>query len=558
MATALTATPQATTPPSVLLSVTGAPSVPASSYSSAFGAGVDGWTASGTGVNTNLQTSGTGSLYLLATGYGNPAGNIITASKTISGLSVGITYRYRAMLTSNDPSGGTTRLRITSGATGVFVQLPTSKNTTLELLFTATATSHVINVDQQKTTGQESVFITNPAATTGAVTVAASSAWQGTRITRTDANGAAVPVRNPGNLDTTAGSMALTDYDAALSGTLSYTVTDGAGAGATATCSLAETRRNLVPNPLGPTLPATGYWIAARGTLAATADALRLTITDATVGVLAQRINTPLGTATRMPATPGAAHTATVGMRTNTAATGLVSVQWYDGAGAIIGSAVNGTAVALDPTAYTRVTLTATAPPLAAWLYASAGLGTGARNVGEWVDFQQALVERAAAPGTAFDGGSPYSSWTGAANNSASIQATPGAASTLPPSLTLPATVTTSAAPTYATVTLVTNYAEAAESQGTVHTVLGRTDKLSNPGTLLARAGALEFFCLDYDDARAIRELLKTGATALLRQADYPGMDLYFVARAVAITPAEPTPSRHWVTEVTYDEVPRP
>jgi hypothetical protein len=129
-----------------------------------------------------------------------------------------------------------------------------------------------------------------------------------------------------------------------------------------------------------------------------------------------------------------------------------------------------------------------------------------------------------------------------------------------PPALTIPATALLTSnddPPEFAPLTAVLNYDEISESQGTVHTVLGRSDRLSNPGTLLTRAGALELFATSYDRAAAVRDVLRTGAVAMIRQDEYAGLDVYFIARSVRISPAEIS-SRRWLVSVAYDEVPRP
>lgn len=557
MATALTATPQpSSTPPSVLLNVTGAPNPPTTAYASNFTAGLDGWATSGTG-NALTQDTGTNPAVGRLRLVGNPGP--ATASRTVTGLTVAAQYRLRLSFLTTQ---GQMRPGVTGMTPGVWVSGGTpgfggsaAQYATVDYLFTATATSHVITVDGQKgVSPSASVYFHT-------VTVVPTATWQGTRITRTDDNGAAVPVRNPTNLDTVGGALTLTDYEAALTGTLTYTVTDGAGATATAVTSLAESRRNMAINPIGPSLVALGYWLFSRGTGAVAPDGtgLRLTITDALAVSFAQRINGPTGTGTRIPVTPGVTYTLSIGLRSNTAANGGCAFLFYDAAGALI-SQPSGPFVTLNSLDYTRASSTQIAPPLAAWLSPQFGLVTGGRNIGEWVDFQQVLGEKSLTAGIPFDGSTPASgstayAWLGAVNNSASIQTSPAAAAVLVPSLTLPAT---GPPPTSAAVTLVTDYNEAAESQGTVHVILGRTDKLSNPGTLLERTGTLVFFCPDYASAVAIRELLRPAAVALLRQATYPGMDLYFLARAINIDPAEPTPSRRWLVTVLYDEVPRP
>jgi hypothetical protein len=129
-----------------------------------------------------------------------------------------------------------------------------------------------------------------------------------------------------------------------------------------------------------------------------------------------------------------------------------------------------------------------------------------------------------------------------------------------PPSLTIPATALLTSnddPPEFAPLTAAVNYDEISESQGTVHTVLGRSDRLSNPGTMLTRAGALELYATSYERAAAVRDVLRDGSVALFRQDEYGGLDVYLIARSVRISPAE-IGSRRWLVTVSYDEVPRP
>ena len=88
-------------------------------------------------------------------------------------------------------------------------------------------------------------------------TLVKTSGWDGTRITRTDANGTA-PVRTAPGQDTTgttgSATMTVTDYELALTGTATYTVTDGHGATATVV---------LTPGFTPATAATTGVWLTA-------------------------------------------------------------------------------------------------------------------------------------------------------------------------------------------------------------------------------------------------------------------------------------------------------
>lgn len=176
-----------------------------------------------------------------------------------------------------------------------------------------------------------------------------------------------------------------------------------------------EQRRNLCGNPIGPTGTALTWWITTRTTAALnpTGDAYRLTITDATVASLAQRINGPFpsagqGFATAVKVSPGKVYTLSADMRSNSAGGGGANMQWYDAAGtALGGTASTPVGYTLGSSAYTRVTLTGTAPAGAAYMYPGIGLWLGARNVGEWFDIRNVLIEEAPAARPWFDGFTP-------------------------------------------------------------------------------------------------------------------------------------------------------
>jgi hypothetical protein len=207
--------------------------------------------------------------------------------------------------------------------------------------------------------------------------------------------------------------------------------------------ALTERRRNRVWNPIGPTGTATGWWVLSRVTQALNGDAIRLTVNDATVAALAQRINSPFGVASWPKVTAGKTYTLSFDMRSNSAATGGCTFGWYDAAGAVVGSTAQAVPVVLNAANYTRVTLTAVAPAGAAFVYPGLGLWLGARNVGEWFDIRRVLLEEATTAGTFFDGDTadvPNAwdyAWAGAARNSDSVQSsiasTPGG---VPPSMT--------------------------------------------------------------------------------------------------------------------------
>jgi hypothetical protein len=252
--TALTATPQDTEPPSILLEVTGAPNPPATAYTSNLSAGVDSWTATGTGAALSVYTSpfgGRKSLHL--TSSTGP----VTASRVVTGLTVGAQYKVSMLFFT---SRGQTRLGVSGIGTTSWVaggkvgfQAPFTE-AALSYTFTATATSHTITVEGQKTTSTIDLYFDT-------IKVAPSGTWLGTTIYRTDANGTSVPVReDTGGQDVAGGTMTLTDYEAALVADVTYEVVDGLGATATATASQigTETERGAWLTLPATAVPSTG------------------------------------------------------------------------------------------------------------------------------------------------------------------------------------------------------------------------------------------------------------------------------------------------------------
>lgn len=362
--TALAATAQAgsgVNPSRVLLQVTAAPNPPTSPYVGAFFSSVDGWVAGSGMVVTNIPAGGAAFSELDLEGAVDTA--IHTATRVVTGLTVGFTYRWKTIM---DFYAGSASVGVVGIGDTSFQTTPVGA-TTVSYTFTATATSHTIQVRVIKSTaggGTRGKVRLKPGTKVEVV-----SGWGGTTIRRTDANGTGVLVRKPAaGLDVSAGTMTLTDYEAALTGVVSYTVTDGMGGTATATATLAAQ-----------------VWL----TLPTTSN----------------------------PATP-----------------------------------VAPSAVRLD---------------------------------------------------------------------------------------------------------LVTDYAESSDSNGTLHTILNRSDPIANPGPLALRTGTLEAWCADYAAARAVRALLSSGEIAQLRQCDHPGLDLYLYARRVALNPAEPAPgaTRRWLASIEYSEV---
>lgn len=560
--TALTATAQAgsgTTPPRVLLQVTGAPTPPAAGYTGAFTASADGWTGAGTGV---MALWNTGDTFLtlqssLATGT---VGNVITANRTVTGLTIGAVYKLRVTVTRSSTNAGNTRIRFGT-ATGAYVAVPTGTSTVLELTFTATATSHVISVDQQRavTWDAERVYIL-------AATVAPAGTWQGTTIRRTDINGTSVVVReDQGGMDTIAGgTMTLYDLEAGLTGPVGYAVTDGNGVITYAATSYAAGARvNLDPNPSAEVSSA-GWSGSGTGT----------TLTQSAGGDVGNgRIRVVTGTGTSSGASeliagiiPGVRYGTRVRAQANAVSDFRLTMQWLDAAQAVLSSPSRdflGVASGVFVTAYHDFVAPAGAVYLRRYLQR-----VNSSTSGVVINLDAGLTRSLGAvevfdPTEYFDGATPATDayvygWLGVPHLSPSMRVNRGdtAAGVW---LTLPATATPSAGTvTTVPLELVLDYAEASESNGSLHKIIGRRDPIANPGPLSLRDGTLELYCRDYLTAKLLRDALSTGEVALVRQPTYLGLDVYFVTQRISIDPADDetvTARRRWVATIDYVEV---
>lgn len=547
--TTLTATPQAGTallPPRVLLQVAAAPVQPTNAYASNF-ATVDGWSGASAAIvfGNTLRLSGSA---------GQPAGTTSTGSRTLTGLAIGAVYKYRANLTTQTQTQA--RLRLSGGAQGAYVITP-GAGAWLELTFTATATSHVITIDLQNTSAG-----TTPIVDVTSVTVQPSGTWQGTTIRRTDVNGTSVIVReDAGGLDTVAGSLTLTDFEAALTGPITYVVTDGAGATTTTVTTLAvEARRNRVYNPSFETN--TTFWAATRGTITRTAHPLATSgayvcsyaSTDASTAG-GNQVNTAL-----IPVEAGVKFTASAYVRAQVVdSPHTIALNWYTAGGAFISGVTYTTPGNIGGAVLSRIAVTGTAPATATQARIVT-FPTLAMPVGAGFLIDAVLLE-VGDLGAYFDGSTAEAdplrthAWSSLAHNSQSVESGPS----LEPYawLTIPASSVPSAGTIPARpLELVTDYAEESASNGSLHTIIGRTDPIANPGPLALRAGTIEAFCSNYTTAKRVRDLLAAGDVAQLRQPTNPGMDMYVTAQRVSISPAgTSTDPQRWLATITYAEV---
>ncbi|HEX6917358.1 MAG TPA: hypothetical protein VF140_04710 [Phycicoccus sp.] len=102
----------------------------------------------------------------------------------------------------------------------------------------------------------------------------------------------------------------------------------------------------------------------------------------------------------------------------------------------------------------------------------------------------------------------------------------------------------------------VLDYDATRDYNGSVHTIIGRSDKVANPGPLMLRSGRLELLADDYATALLVEGQVEAGRTLLLAQPDYPGMDMRFIGQGVTVRPAEAVAGpRPWRVSLTFDEV---
>ena len=115
--------------------------------------------------------------------------------------------------------------------------------------------------------------------------------------------------------------------------------------------------------------------------------------------------------------------------------------------------------------------------------------------------------------------------------------------------------------PTYSErLSLVTGYTAESQSATTVHTVINREDPVLTLGRLRLRTGVLEVWCATYTTARAVRGVYARGEVVMLRQADYPGLDMYHALTGTLTQEPHPenTETQRWRVAVEYTEVAPP
>ena len=187
---------------------------------------------------------------------------------------------------------------------------------------------------------------------------------------------------------------------------------------------------NLAYNPISDSVNAATFWYPTRSTTAAGPGYLRSTITDATVGSLLQRVNSPasINDTQRVVVVPGETVRASAQVRSSASAPMGLYIVWLDAAAVDVGVDVSPT-VTTNPTTWTDIPdFSAVAPAGAVTAQVRIGIGgTGPRAIGDTFDVRHTMIVKSTTPVPYFDGdtGSALTHrWTGTVNASTSEQIT--------------------------------------------------------------------------------------------------------------------------------------
>lgn len=104
------------------------------------------------------------------------------------------------------------------------------------------------------------------------------------------------------------------------------------------------------------------------------------------------------------------------------------------------------------------------------------------------------------------------------------------------------------------TVDMVTTYAAERESRSIFHDVINRDDPLVSEGRMRPRSGSMDIWVETYQDGRDLEDVLERGKVVHFRQAEHPGMDMYFHASRLGLAPEED----NWKLSLSYREVAPP
>lgn len=107
------------------------------------------------------------------------------------------------------------------------------------------------------------------------------------------------------------------------------------------------------------------------------------------------------------------------------------------------------------------------------------------------------------------------------------------------------------------TIGLLTGYEATRPSASTVHEVIGREDPVIRLAPLKLRRGTLTVWCADYQSLLDALGVYQRGEVVLMRQPDYPGLDMYHVGTEAKEAGYDEA-MRRWRLDVTYYEVAYP
>lgn len=373
-------------------------------------------------------------------------------------------------------------------------------------------------------------------------------------------------------------------------------------------------RTNLCLNPSFETN--TTFWAGALGTISRVVASspsgvayLNYTSTDGTTPG-GNQVNTALH-----PVTAGKVYTGSASVKALVTGTLYrITLNWYTAASAFISGVTYTTTGNLSGSVFTRLAVTGVAPATATQVrLVISTVSALPSGVGSGFNIDAVLIEQVDQLLPYFDGSTPGASWTGGAHASASTlpvsadvtitrsdangtgpvrlrtgQAPIGglltltdyepalvglvrydvvdgagaittASTTLSGLVTTPRIVGVQEPQLTVSPELVTGYDSTRESGSAVLRVLGRADPVVLQNPTRTREGRLEVWCREYDDAREVESVLADSRILLLRQPTHPGMDMYFLAQSVGVTPLRHT-SEGWRWQATcrYVEVRNP
>lgn len=342
-------------------------------------------------------------------------------------------------------------------------------------------------------------------------------------VLRTDDNGTH-PVRQLADQETTSGTLALVDYEAALSGPVTYqvlgdrtnvlanasfdvNVTGWASGGGRLTLS----RWSAVGNPQG------GFVLRGVANVANSAGA----------GYIV--------TSALAPAVPGQPWSARAWVKPSITGDHQLSCQFY--LGATQGASVGGPVVSCPAGAWTQLDVAVTIPtgvdlvrPLLSSIRPMA--------IGDYFEVDAAQLVQEPEAGPWIDG---------------TVETIRQATVNLP--LTTSPTLAVVGDPVLSqSVTAISSYGETSEGASRLVSIYAG-GRLAVVGGLELRQGSVGLHVLTYPEAKALRAMLAPGVVAQLRQPTYPGLDLYLVPERVRIDPApvDATPAQ-WTVTIDYTE----